>query len=94
MEWYNMAKFVITFENETIRKELIFNGETFAITMLPWDNGIRTSDTISLENQYKIKHGDDLDNCEEIMDLLYGLDMDDEDEIEEILQELSYYEKK
>lgn len=87
-----MTKYKRTYENRTVKHELIFRGETFGFTMIPDYLG-RKSDKQGIEYQISDKHPDiTLDLLEQM-----GVDMltceEDDDMILDTLENLSEYEK-
>ena len=86
-----MAKYKRTYENETVKHELTFRGETFGFNMVPDFLG-RRSDKECIEYQINEKYPEiSVDALENIgIDMLYG--EDDEDTILDTLNLLSEYE--
>lgn len=84
-----MAKFTITFENETIKKELIFKGEKFDFTMEPFKFGMRANKP-SFLNQVEEKFGSIDDD--ELVEHLENLDFGNEDEIRTSVEYLTELE--
>ena len=76
-----MAKFVLTYEGETLKKELYFKGEVFSYTMQPDEYG-KTGDAPGFDTQVNKKYQDvDDDVLQALEDLSFG----DDEEIEEAL---------
>lgn len=84
-----MAKFTITFENETIKKELIFKGEKFDFTMEPFKFGMKANKA-SFLNQFEDKFGNIDDDLAEHLE---NLDFGNETEIQTAIEYLTDLEE-
>ena len=84
-----MAKLIVTYEGNEIKKELHFKNEIFTYTMKP-TNGGKTSDAKAFDSQLEDKFGDE---DEEMLEAASQLDFGDEDEIEEALSILHEAER-
>jgi hypothetical protein len=83
-----MAKFVVTYENNRIKKELFFASHQFSYTMIDTDEG-KTGDNKCFEYQVQDKF-EEVEN--EVITAVSMLDFGGEDEIEEALNILEEYE--
>jgi len=84
-----MAEYRVTYkDNGVIEKELDFKGETFRLTMIPDGTG-STSKEKTFDIQVVERLGE-FDEC--VLDVIGNISFADEFEIEEYLEELSYYE--
>lgn len=86
-----MAKLTITFENGEIKKELLFEGETFAYTMKPFGYGMK-GDKPCILSQFEDKYGSD-NMTDELINYLENVDFGDEAEIQEAIEYLSGIEE-
>lgn len=86
-----MAKLIKTYENGEIKTELTFNGETYTLTMMPYEDGVSRSKEKDFSHQIreKTKNNELVDEIEESLDML---DYDDDDDIQTALDELGMYE--
>lgn len=80
-----MAKLVVTYEGNTIKRKLIFNGDTYTYTMLPTETG-KISDVPAFDTQIKDKYPE-ID--EEILQAAEKFSFGDDEEIEEALEFLT-----
>lgn len=76
-----MAKFVLTYEGETLKKELHFRGEIFSYTMHPDKYG-KTGDAPAFDVQVEKKY-EDVE--EDVLEALENLSFGSDEEIEEAL---------
>lgn len=84
-----MAEYRVTYKDDgVIKKELIFKGETFTITMIPDETG-STSKEKTFDRQVVERLGD---FDEDVLEVIGDISFADDFEIEEYLEELSYYE--
>lgn len=86
-----MAKLTITFENGEIKRELLFEGETFGYTMKPSDSGMK-GDKPCILAQFGDKYGYD-NMTDELIDYIDDIDVGDEGEIQEAIEYLSSIEE-
>lgn len=86
-----MAKLTITFENGEIKKELLFEGETFAYTMKPFGYGMK-GDKPWILSQFEDKYGSD-NMTDELINHVDNIDVGNEGEIQEAIEYLSSIEK-
>lgn len=76
-----MAKFIVTYENGVIRKELIFRKKSFSYNMLPVAGG-KSGDAQSIDVQLEVKYGTE---DPEMLDAASMLSFGSDEEIEEAL---------
>ena len=86
-----MAKFIITFEDNKIKKELFFRGEKFQSIFEPAVFGMASTDVCFLA-QYENKMGKVKDDL--LQTHLDNLDFGDEDELREAVAYLDEIEDK
>lgn len=86
-----MAKLTITFENGEIKKELLFEGETFAYTMKPSGYGMK-GDKPCILSQFEDKYGCD-NMTDELIYYVDNIDLGDEGEIQAAIDYLSSIEE-
>ena len=85
-----MAKLTITFENGEIKKELLFEGETFDYTMKPSGYAMK-GDKPCILSQFEDKYGCD-NMTDELIDYVDDIDFGDEGEIQAAIEYLSSIE--
>ena len=85
-----MAKLTITFENGEIKKELLFEGETFDYTMKPSGYGMK-GDKPCILSQFEDKYGCD-NMTDELIEYVDDIDFGDEGEIQAAIEYLSSIE--
>lgn len=83
-----MATFVVTYENNVIKKELFFADKKFSYRMIDNEGG-KTGDNKCFEFQIQDEF-EEVDD--EIIEAVSMLDFGDDDDIEEALQTLSLWE--
>lgn len=77
-----MAKLTVTFENNEIKKELFFKGETFSYRMISTESGSEGDAKCfeaQIEDRFGSGHG-------ELLEATSLLDFGDEDEIQKALK--------
>ncbi|SFE11064.1 hypothetical protein SAMN04487969_101106 [Paenibacillus algorifonticola] len=87
-----MAKFIVTYENGRIKKEITFRGEVYTVTMGSWDGCSRTAEEKAFNHQFEERHPEDRD-LEEIASLMDDMSFGSWDDIEESLKELAKFEQ-
>lgn len=86
-----MAKYIITYENGTIKKELTFRNEIYSYTMQAYVNGVRKADDKGFDYQFEERYPND-SRVDEIAGIMESISFGGDDDIEEALEELEDYE--